>query len=58
MKFVPWTDKKAVVSDPKVSTALLYRCDQAIKGLVCQPAWELLLQAALELAGKRLFTAR
>ena len=58
MKFVPWTDKKAVVSDPKVSTALLYRCDQAIKGLVRQPAWELLLQAALELAGKRLFTAR
>lgn len=38
--------------------ALLYRCDQAIKGLVRQPAWELLLQAALELAGKRLFTAR
>ena len=38
--------------------ALLYRCDQAIKGLVRHPAWELLLQAALELAGKRLFTAR
>lgn len=38
--------------------ALLYRCDQAIKGLIRQPAWELLLQAALELAGKRLFTAR
>ena len=37
---------------------LLYRCDQAIKGLVRQPAWELLLQAALELSGKRLFTAR
>jgi DNA polymerase-3 subunit delta len=35
--------------------ALIYRCDQAIKGLVRQPAWELLLQAALELAGKRLF---
>ena len=35
--------------------ALLYRCDQAIKGLVRQPAWELLLQAALELSGKRLF---
>lgn len=35
--------------------ALLYRCDQAIKGLIRQPAWELLLQAALELAGKRLF---
>ncbi|WP_201607498.1 DNA polymerase III subunit delta [Psychrobacter okhotskensis] len=38
--------------------ALLYRCDQAIKGLVRQPAWELLLQAALELTGKRLFAAR
>lgn len=34
---------------------LLYRCDQAIKGLVRQPAWELLLQAALELSGQRLF---
>ncbi|MFZ2843253.1 DNA polymerase III subunit delta [Psychrobacter sp.] len=38
--------------------ALLYRCDQAIKGLVIQPAWELLLQAALELSGKRLFEAK
>ena len=38
--------------------ALLYKCDQAIKGLVHQPAWELLLQAALELAGKRLFVMR
>ncbi len=36
---------------------LLYRCDQAIKGLIQQPAWELLLQAALELSGHRLFTA-
>ena len=35
--------------------ALLYRCDQAIKGLIRQPAWELLLQAALELSGQRLF---
>ncbi len=35
--------------------ALLYRCDQAIKGLIQQPAWELLLQAALELSGQRLF---
>ncbi len=35
---------------------LLYRCDQAIKGLIRQPAWELLLQAALELSGKKLFT--
>ncbi len=38
--------------------ALLYKCDQAIKGLIRQPAWELLLQAALELSGQRLFTAR
>lgn len=37
--------------------ALLYKCDQAIKGLVRQPAWELLLQAALELSGRRLFQA-
>ena len=35
---------------------LLYRCDQAIKGLIRQPAWELLLQAALELSGKKLFS--
>ncbi|WP_201582520.1 DNA polymerase III subunit delta [Psychrobacter jeotgali] len=34
---------------------LLYRCDQAIKGLIRQPAWELLLLAALELSGRRLF---
>lgn len=38
--------------------ALLYKCDQAIKGLIRQPAWELLLQAALELSGQRLFKAR
>ena len=38
--------------------ALLYRCDQAIKGLIHQPAWELLLQASLELSGQRLFKAR
>jgi len=36
---------------------LIYRCDQAIKGVVRQPAWELLLQAALELSGQRLFAA-
>ena len=36
-------------------SALLYKCDQAVKGLVRQPAWELLLQAALELSGQRLF---
>lgn len=35
---------------------LIYRCDQAIKGIIRQPAWELLLQAALEVSGKRLFT--
>ncbi len=34
---------------------LLYRCDKAIKGLIRQPAWELLLQAALELSGQKLF---
>ncbi|MDO5768070.1 MAG: DNA polymerase III subunit delta [Psychrobacter sp.] len=34
---------------------LLFRCDQAIKGLIRQPAWELLLQAALLLSGQRLF---
>ena len=38
--------------------ALIYRCDQAIKGIVRQPPWELLLQAALELSGKRLFAAQ
>lgn len=37
---------------------LLYRCDQAIKGLIRQPAWELLLQAALELSGSRLFASQ
>lgn len=39
-------------------SALIYRCDQAIKGVIRQPAWELLLQAALELAGQRLFSIR
>lgn len=34
---------------------LLYRCDQAIKGLIAQPAWELLLQLALIVVGKPLF---
>lgn len=34
---------------------LIYRCDQAVKGIIRQPAWELLLQAALELSGQRLF---
>lgn len=36
-------------------TDLIYRCDQAIKGIIRQPAWELLLQAALAVSGKRLF---
>lgn len=36
-------------------TTLLYRCDQAIKGLIAQPVWELLLQAALAVAGVTLF---
>ena len=34
---------------------IIYRCDQAIKGIIRQPAWELLLQAALAVSGKRLF---
>lgn len=38
--------------------ALIYRCDQAVKGVVRQPAWELLLQAALALSGQRLFAER
>lgn len=37
---------------------LIYHCDQAIKGLIRQPAWELLLQSALELSGQRLFAAK
>lgn len=36
-------------------SALLYECDRAIKGLSQTPAWELLLQAALQVAGIRLF---
>ena len=36
-------------------TAMLYQCDQAIKGLVQQPAWELLYQLALSVAGVKLF---
>ena len=62
-----WRSKQALYQQAcrrqsKVRTAewpaLLYRCDQAIKGLIRQPAWELLLQTALELAGKRLFITR
>ena len=33
----------------------LYQADQAIKGLVQQPAWELLYQLAFRLAGQPLF---
>ena len=36
-------------------SGLLYRCDQAIKGLIRQPAWELLLQSAMALSGQPLF---
>lgn len=36
-------------------SALLYDCDRAIKGLSQQPAWELLLQVALQVAGVTLF---
>lgn len=39
-------------------TDIIYQCDRAIKGLIAQPAWELLLQAALMLAGVRLFHAK
>ena len=62
-----WRSKQALYQQAcrrqsKVRTAewpaLLYRCDQAIKGLIRQPAWELLLQTALELAGKRLFITK
>lgn len=60
-----WRSKQGLYSQAchrhsTVQTALwpdlLYCCDQAIKGLIRQPAWELLLQAALELSGKRLFS--
>lgn len=33
----------------------LYRCDQAIKGIIQQPAWEVILQLALTMAGMPLF---
>ena len=36
-------------------STLIYRCDAAIKGVLRQPAWELLLQAALALTGVSLF---
>lgn len=34
---------------------ILYQCDKAVKGVVKQPAWELILQASLRVAGVRLF---
>lgn len=34
---------------------LLYRCDLAVKGVIAQNPWELLLQAALLVSGQRLF---
>ncbi|WP_296403549.1 DNA polymerase III subunit delta [Psychrobacter sp.] len=34
---------------------ILYQCDKAVKGIVRQPAWELLLQAALRVTGIKLF---
>ncbi len=34
---------------------LLFDCDRAIKGVIQQPTWELLLQSALAMAGVRLF---
>ena len=37
-------------------STLIYRCDAAIKGVLRQPAWELLLQAALALTGTTLFS--
>lgn len=36
-------------------SAALYQADQAIKGLIQQPAWELLYQLAFRLAGQPLF---
>ncbi len=41
-KMQGWTDK-------------LYQCDQAIKGLIKQPAWELITQLASDVAGVKLF---
>lgn len=35
---------------------LLYRCDSAVKGVIAQNPWELLLQAALLVTGKSLFS--
>lgn len=37
--------------------ALIFQCDQAIKGIVRQPVWELLYQAAFMVCGQRLFAS-
>lgn len=34
---------------------ILYQCDKAVKGVIRQPAWELILQAALRVTGVKLF---
>ncbi|WP_434354099.1 DNA polymerase III subunit delta [Psychrobacter sp. HD31] len=36
-------------------SALLLKCDQSIKGIIKQPAWELLLQLSLAVCGVNLF---
>ncbi len=36
-------------------SALLLKCDQSIKGVIKQPAWELLLQLSLAVCGIKLF---
>ena len=36
-------------------SSMLYECDKAVKGVIRQPAWELILQMALQVAGVQLF---
>ena len=36
-------------------SSMLYECDKAVKGVIRQPAWELILQMALGVAGVQLF---
>lgn len=47
--------KRHTYANTQTWAGLLYACDRAIKGLSQQPAWELLLQAALQVAGVTLF---
>ncbi len=47
--------RRIAVQDTKNWSQLLFRSDQAIKGLIKQPVWELLLQLALAVAGVQLF---